>query len=58
MYGHDGYAICRGVNKTDAIGWLEFGADGHWWYRGGMVRRNTHTEDTKHAKIYLGSGPS
>ena len=37
---------CRGGIMADAIGWLEFGADGCWRHRGGFVRRDTHTKNT------------
>ena len=34
----------HGGIMADAIGRLKLGADGHWWNRGGMMRRITHTE--------------
>ena len=48
---------CRGGITADAIGWLEFGADGRWRYRGGMVHRNTHTEILKDTQSTQVQGP-
>ena len=45
---------CHRGEQTDAIGWLKLGADGHWWNRGGMVRRITHTEYTSTHAIDVG----
>ena len=38
--------VCRAGVTADAIGWLEFGADGRWRHRGGFVRTDTHTKNT------------
>ena len=37
-------ANCRGVSKTDAMGMANFGADGRWRLRGGIVRVAAHTK--------------
>ena len=36
---------CRGGITTDAIGWLKLGQNGHRRIRGGMSRKQAHTDE-------------
>ena len=49
--------MCRGVSKTDAMGMANFGADGRWRLRGGIVRVAAHTKKRSTPRSTQVQGP-